>query len=149
MDAFVYDFIMRFLIIFSLLTFISSCSCSKEEPVYGATELWLIAKKFDPTIELVAIPNHESERRVVCENYEKYADGCVKGSGKRIKVRTVELLVIQFEKPEQARRAAKNLNQWYTRNWLLDEVTNEPVLEDFVQKALKAKAGRDVVLPEN
>ena len=31
------------------------------------------------------------------------------------------------------------IGQWYAYNWLFDDVTKEPVLEDFVKKAFGAK----------
>jgi len=51
----------------------------------------------------------------------------------------VELLVIQYETSQQACLAAQEVGQWYAYNWLFDDVTNEPVLEDFIQKAFAAK----------
>ena len=124
-------------ILFNLF-FIASCSCKKEEaPSWGPFELWAIAQKADPTIELVPIPNHEEDRRVLCSTYR--TQGCLEGSGKRAKVRLVELLLIQYEKPQDACLAALSIGQWHARNWLLDDVTNEPVLEDFVSRFLEAK----------
>lgn len=133
--------IISITLLFSLLI-LQSCSCSKEELVYSPTELWFLAKDKDPAIETVPIPNHEAHRRVVCENYQ--TQGCKEGSGKRILVRKVELLVIQFETMEQAKAEAAHLDQWYARNWLLDEVKGEPVLESWVQTVLDAKRGKEV-----
>ena len=99
--------------------------------------MWFHALDQDPTIELVGIPNHEPHRRVLCSLYRK--DGCVVGSGKRVKVRLVELLVIQYQTPKQACLAAKEIGQWYARNWLLDDVTNEPVLETFSKDVFGAR----------
>ncbi len=98
-----------------------------------------MAVAFDPKVELVPIPNHEAHRRVVCS---QYGAGCIKGSGKRVLVRKVELIVIQFNTEEDAKKEAARLGQWYARNWLLDDVHNEPVLEDFVVRAFKAKKGQ-------
>jgi hypothetical protein len=127
---------VRLFIIISLLT-ISVISCTKKEKTWGPQEMWFHALAQDPSIELVGIPNHEAHRRVLCENYA--ADGCIEGSGKRVKVRLVELLVIQYKTPKQACLAAKAIGQWYARNWLLDDVTNEPVLESYVAKIFDAK----------
>lgn len=99
--------------------------------------MWLIAIKGDPTIELVPISNSEPEKRVLCSNYP--TDGCINGSGKRIKISKVEMLTIQYESVEQARLAAFTIDQWYAGNWVFDDVTNEPVLESFVQKVFQAK----------
>ena len=128
---------MRALLILLLTFMVSSCSCTKEEPTWSAQEMWFHAVDQDPSFELVPIPNHEPHRRVICENYS--LDGCVLGSGKRVKVKKIELLVLQYVTPRQACEAAKTINQWYARNWLLDDVTNEPVLESYVQKVFSAK----------
>ena len=50
----------------------------------------------------------------------------------------VEFLAIQFKTENQARAAALKYNQYYAANWLFDEVTNEPVIEDFLKKNFKA-----------
>lgn len=124
---------MRIAILISLVFL----SCTKKEKTWGPQEMWFHALEQDPTIELVQIPNHEPQRRVLCQNY--ISDGCVVGSGKRVKVRLVELLVIQYKTPKQACLAAKAVGQWYARNWLLDDVKNEPVLESYVAKIFDAK----------
>ena len=123
------------LLYLAILIFVSSCSCQKEEKTYSPTEMWGIAKDADPSIELVPIT--DPEKRVLCENYP--APGCIEGSGKRILVSKVELLTIQYETVEQARNAAFQIDQWHAGNWLFDDVTNEPVLESFVQKVFDAK----------
>jgi hypothetical protein len=54
-------------------------------------------------------------------------------------VRKLELIAVEFETEEQAKAAARKFRGWYTRNWLLDDVTGEPALEDFVSRHLEAK----------
>ena len=39
----------------------------------------------------------------------------------------------------KAKFAAKKVRGFYVRNWMLDDVTGEPVLEKFVQESLEAK----------
>lgn len=128
---------MRNIALLVLCSFIASCSCSKEEKTYSPTEMWSMAIKADPTIELVPISVNDESKRVLCSQYN--AEGCVEGSGKRILVSKVELLTIQFETVEQAREAALKIDQWHAGNWLFDDVTNEPVLESFVTKVFNAK----------
>lgn len=103
------------------------------------SEMWSTAFKFDPSIELVFLADTDEGRvrRVICSQYR--SEGCIEGSGKRIKVRMVELLVIQYETRKQACLAALEVGQWYAYNWLFDDVTKEPVLEDFVTKVYQAK----------
>ncbi|WP_044557516.1 hypothetical protein [Halobacteriovorax marinus] len=119
-------------LIFPIL-FLTLLSCSKEER-YSASQMWKMAQAKEPNIELVIIK--DPARRILCENY--HVDGCIKGSGKRIKVRLVELIAIEFESEKQARQAAKTYNQYYARNWFFDDVSGEPVLEDFVKDVFKA-----------
>ncbi len=97
--------------------------------------MWSIAQKADPSIVLVPIT--DPDKRILCQNYP--GSGCIDGSGKRILVSKVELLTIQYETVEQARNAAFQIDQWYAGNWLFDDVTNEPVLESFVQKVFDGK----------
>lgn len=126
---------MKYLFLIPFLILLNSCS--KNEETLSAKDMWFKAIEFDPKIELVPIPTHESHKRVLCEHYQ--TEGCVVGSGKRIKVRLVEMPVIQFEKAEQACKAAKIVSQYYAKNWLFDQVNNEPVLESFVKEAFGAK----------
>ena len=124
---------------FIFALFLTSCSCSKEEKKWGQVEMWKMAKSKEPTIELVFLADTPEgrARRVLCTQYPQ--DGCVVGSGKRILVRRVEVLVVQYESTKQACAAAASIGQWYARNWIFDDVTNEPVLEDFVKKVFDAK----------
>ncbi len=118
----------------------ASCSCTKQDVgALGPLEMWERAEKIEPRLELVflAAAKSNQSRRVVCSQY--LLEGCIPGSGKRIKVRLVELLTIQYKTRKQACEAAKAIGQWYAFNWLFDDVTDEPVLEDFVQKAFDAK----------
>ena len=110
----------------------------------GPSAMWNQAVKFDPKIELVYIPDTPEgrPRRVLCAPYRK--EGCLAGSGKRIRVRLVELLVIEYEHSNQACLAAQEIGQWYAYNWLFDDVTDEPVLEDFSIKAFGAKKPKSV-----
>lgn len=54
-------------------------------------------------------------------------------------MRRVELIAIEFETTEAARQQAQSINQWHAKNWLFDDVTDEPVLESFVKEAFDAK----------
>ena len=98
--------------------------------------MWNIAQASGEEIELVPIPTSRPEKRVMCYHYNML--GCVPSSGKRIKVRMVEFLAIQFETEAQARNAAFKYDQYHVANWLFDEVTNEPFVEDFLKKHLGA-----------
>lgn len=122
----------NFFIVIIFGIFFSSCS---ESDRYTTTQMWRMAQKVEPNIQLVPIPTHETDRRILCENY---GEGCIKGSGRRLLVRRVELVAIEFETAELAEKQAQKINQWHAKNWLFDDVTNEPVLESFVQQAFDA-----------
>ena len=118
-----------------LITVIFSFLGCSEKKVYTQKELWYMAIEVDPDIELVGIANHEEERRILCKNY---GPGCVKGTGRRIKVKKVEIIAISFETMEQARTEALRIDQFYAKNWVFDDVKGEPLQEAFILKAFKA-----------
>ncbi len=121
------------MIIIFLTFFYASCSWEKER-IYTEREMWYMARDVDPSIELVPITS--PKRRILCKNYGPH---CLKGTGRRILVNTVELITIAFENEKAAKKEALRIGQWYGYNWVFDDVTNEPVLEEFVQKVFKAK----------
>lgn len=126
---------MKILLLATILLALNSCSCSKEEETYSPSQMWRLAQKMEPNVELVSITAGQEHKRVLCKNY---GPGCVEGSGKRIKVRKVELITIQFETVAAARAEAIRLDQYHFANWLFDEVEEEPVLKHFVKKVFNA-----------
>lgn len=126
---------MKLFFYLTTILIISSCSCSKEEPTYSPSDMWRLAQKAEPNIELIPIPTGMEHKRVLCKNY---GPGCVEGTGKRIKVKRVELITIQFDTVAAARKEAKRLDQYHFANWLFDEVKQEPVLKHFVKKVFNA-----------
>jgi hypothetical protein len=123
---------MKRLFLFLIVNFfVTSCS---EEKVYTPIQMFQMAYDFDSTIEEVRI--NDPIKSIKCTQYPK---GCIKGSPKRFKIRLVTMIVVQFLNEGQACRAAVKLNQYYTRNWLFDDVKGEPVLESFVKKVYDAK----------
>lgn len=104
----------------------------------GQVELWYKTQEFDSDVELIKISTSEAHKRVLCQDYPP--EGCVAGSGKRVKIRLVELIVIQYQTPKAACMAALKVGQYFAYNWLFDDVSKEPVLEDFVDKAYEAIA---------
>jgi hypothetical protein len=121
------------LLLFSLL--LCTYSCDKKNK-YTEREMWYMGRDVDPTIELVAISNSQTHKRILCKNY---GPKCIKRSGRRILVNTVELIVVGFENEEAARVEALRIGQWYAYNWVFDDVANEPVLLDFIKKVYNAK----------
>ncbi len=132
--------INRISIFFFLISALTFSSCS-ESDIYTPLEMFDMAYKFDNTIEEVRIGVNEKDRHIECSDYPK---GCIEGSPKRFKIRLVEMIVVQYLTTQEACLAAAKLNQWHARNWLFDDVTNEPVLVDFVKQVYKAKNPKSV-----
>lgn len=102
----------------------------------------------DPTIELVGISNNEEHRRILCKNY---GEGCVKGTGRRIKIKKVEVIAIMFKTTADAKKEALKINQYYARNWVFDDVKGEPIQEKFLidtYNAIDAKKEYELSLKE-
>ena len=90
-----------------IMALLFGCSKGKEEEQAGSSAMWEKGLKVEPGMELVFLSDTElnEKRRVLCSHY--LMTGCVPGSGKRIKVRMVELLTIQYKTRKQACEAAK------------------------------------------
>lgn len=59
--------------------------------------------------------------------------------GYRVVVKNIEMVALFYEDQKVALEAAKRIRGYIARNWVLDEVRGEPVLERFVTKWLDAK----------
>jgi hypothetical protein len=120
-------FIFAFFISLSIL----SASCTKEVK-YSKEELLKKAQAADSSVQLI-LPRSINEG-ISCS---VYTEGCV--SGHTVKVKNLELIAVEFMTEEQAKYAAKKVRGYYSRNWLFDDVTGEPILEEFVSRVLDAK----------
>lgn len=110
---------------------ILSASCTKEVK-YTKEELLAKAKAADPSTELL-LPKGLTGG-VSCADY---SEGCV--SAHTVKVQNLELIAVEFMSEKDALYAAKKFRGYYLRNWFLDDVTGEPILEKFVTESLEAK----------
>lgn len=108
--------------------FITAC---KEEVKYSKEELYAKAKAADTTTTFV-LPKSISEG----PNCGDYAEGCL--ATHMVQVRNLDLIAVEFMSEEQAIFAAKKVNGYFVRNWVLDDVTGEPTLERFA-KSIEAK----------
>ncbi len=106
-------------------------SCTKEVK-YSKEELYSLAKAADSSTTFI-IPKSISQG-VHCSDYP---EGCL--SAHIVQVSRLDLIAVEFATEDQAIYAAKKLRGYYIRNWLLDDVTGEPVLENFAGNLLKAK----------
>ena len=120
-------------LIFSLIF----ASCSEDETI-DRLSLLSLAKSADPTFSIVLAeklgggPTCEGEAPSL-----SYGKGCLKVF--RAKVKELEFAFVEFDKPDNAIAEARRLNQFYYKNWVVDEVTNEPPIEKFVKQAFGAK----------
>lgn len=111
--------------------FLVNLSCTKEVK-YTKQELYIKAIEADPTMTFV-LPDNLTEG-IRCSDYTQ---GCQ--SGHMVKIKGLELIVVEFMTEDQAIFAAKKFRGYYLANWLFDDVTGEPVLEKFVTEKLGAK----------
>lgn len=110
-------------------------ACSKEAPKWQPLELNDIVTK---------VPGGASEVKMTEENTPiaqcvGYGKRCVPGSGRIYQLGLVKFIAVQFMSEEDAWFAARELGQFYSRDWLFDDVTNEPSVENFLKKRLSAR----------
>ncbi len=124
----------------NLLTLIAialiTVSCSKEAPKWQPLELNEIVTKS---------PGGASEVKMTEENTPisqcvGYGKRCVPGSGRIYQLGLVKFIAVQFMSEEDAWFSARELGQFYSRDWLFDDVTNEPSVETFLKERLNARA---------
>jgi hypothetical protein len=122
---------------FSFYLIFFTLACTKDlSQIYSKDQMLSMTIKADPTARLILPKDMESG--VKCKNY---GEGC-KG-GYRSSILELEMTYVEFESPEQAKVAAQKIDQYYSRNWVFDDVKGEPDLERFVKKVYKAKLARE------
>lgn len=112
-----------------------SISCSKEL-LHDKPTIMGMAKAGDP--DIIEVLPENIDKGIKCS---VYGAGCV--GGFVVRTAMVEFTMVRFKHMEQARKKATELNGYYNRNWLFDEVSGEPVIEHFVTNYLKAIKGDD------
>lgn len=91
-----------------------------------------MAKKGDPDLHVV-IPKNLADKLVDCA---EYTPPCRYGI--IVIVKNVKMKPLYYDDQKKAYEAAKRIRGYVARNWVLDDVTGEPVLERFVTKYLEA-----------
>jgi hypothetical protein len=115
-----------------LLFIVTSCSCQKEEPIiYMGNEILDLVKIGDPKV-IIKLPSKETEV-IRCDTY---LPPC-KTSHLYI-IKELEVIFLEYNTQDEAIKAAKAINGYYLRNWVIDDVVGEPILERFVEEYLKA-----------
>lgn len=117
--------------LFLTLLSILAASCTKELK-YSKEELLKKAQAADPSVSLI-LPD-KLTGAVFCSDYPA---GCL--SAHIVRVQGLDLIAVEFETAEKAEYAAKKIRGFYLRNWVFDDVRDEPVLEKFVTEKLQAK----------
>jgi hypothetical protein len=56
-----------------------------------------------------------------------------------VKLKNLDFIAVEFNTEAEAKYAAKKIRGYYVRNWVFDDVTGEPILEEFVSRVLDAK----------
>lgn len=106
-------------------------ACSKPQK-WSKEKLLSMGLKKDASVSLV-LPSKMTEGITCAE----YGEGCV--GAHIVSVQNIEMIAIEFVDEPAAMAAAKKFRGYYSRNWLFDDVTGEPILERFVTGALEAK----------
>ena len=119
-----------FFFILLMTAFLLSCSKKHKEvePIYTPEEFQTLTANLttvNPTGEN-AIPFHE------------YSPKVNKLISKTFVYERLRFYAIGFDSVEDAREEAKRLNQYYSHNFMFDQVEGEPVLEDYVITQFKA-----------
>ncbi len=124
---------MKIVLLLLSLFLVFSFSCAKKvERSYNLLEISDLVRKGDPDMKTVL--GKDMDAGISCNTY---GPGCL--SARRMVVRRVDMGVVEFQNPEQARVVAKKIDQYYLGNWVFDDIVGEPVLEEFVTKYLKAR----------
>ncbi|MFZ4715693.1 MAG: hypothetical protein ACOYL6_18360 [Bacteriovoracaceae bacterium] len=104
-------------------------SCSKPITI-PRDQLYKLTVAKDPEAHLV-IPG--LGQGVKCTDY---GPGCV--GAHTVALKRVEMIAVEYDTEESAIKDAVRLNAYYIKNWIFDDVTDEPVLEKFVIEAYGA-----------
>lgn len=123
-----------------LLIIFLLAACSKEDPKWEPLELNEIITRTPGGATEVKM-SEENTPIAQCVGYGKR---CIPGSGRIYQLGLVKFIAVQFMSEEDAWFTARELGQFYSRNWLFDDVTREPSVETFLRKRVGARApGKD------
>ena len=100
---------------------------------FSREEFLAMARKGDPNLK-IRTPKSITDVLVNCNDY---TPAC--RYGYRVIVKRIEMVVLYYEDQKNALKAAKRAKAYIARNWVLDEVRGEPILERFSTKYLEAK----------
>lgn len=108
-------------------------SCTNKEPLYTKENLLsLTPKEGDDRMETVL--GQSATDIIPCSDY---GDGCV--SVHRFKTRKLEYIAVEYTTSAEAQAYAPKIRAWTARNWLFDDVYNEPSLESWLCQYFECK----------
>jgi hypothetical protein len=120
--------------LFCLGCFIVLASCTKKEPTYSKEDMMgMVPFEGPDKVEIVLAKSINDA--IPCSDY---GEGCL--SAHRFKTRDLNFIAVEFETTADAEYAAKKIYGWTVRNWLLDDVDGEPLLERWAVQYLNAKS---------
>ncbi len=121
------------------MLFLVGCSCSPEEkPNWDNQKILELARIGDPNLRIV-IPTGITETLIDCNDYNppcRY--------GVKVVIKELEMNALYYESQKSALEAARRTDSYITRNWVLDDVRGEPILERFAKKYLEAQRAIEI-----
>jgi hypothetical protein len=125
---------MKYLVL--ILLFVS---CFNGKPSnYSRDEMLAMARKGYPELK-IKVPSGIDKALIYCTDYKPACR-----YGYIVIVHNIEMKVLFYEEQDDALAAAKRINAYVARNWLLDDVSGEPILEKFSKKYLNAILASEV-----
>lgn len=121
---------MKYLI---LLFILFGCSCSEsEKPNYDNSTFLDMGREGDPDLKII-LPESIADTVVDCN---EYTPPC--RYGLKVIVKKIQMKALYYDSQKDAKQAAIRFKGYVSRNWALDDVVGEPILERFVEKYLNA-----------
>jgi hypothetical protein len=110
------------------VVFVFLLGCTKEEPKYTKENLLALTPK-EGVERMETVLGQSVGDIIPCSDYGEECQ-----SVHRFKAHNLEFIAVEFSSIEAAQRAAKKIRAWTARNWLFDDVNNEPSLERWICK---------------
>ena len=118
------------ILIFSLFSILS---CSKKQT---EVEAIYTPEEFAKVTEHLSAVNPTGENAIPFHEYSPKVNKLI---SKTFIHERLRFYAVGFDTVEDARTEAKRLNQYYSKNYMLDQVEGEPVLEDMAITLFNAK----------
>lgn len=126
---------LLFFILLFLLGFTVSCS----DDLLTREKMWKMAEEASEGGITVVVPS-EDVQPVSCHDYGK---GCIFGI--HLNAWGMRMIVVMFDNFKGAKLAALTYDAYYYKNWIFDDIENEPYLQDFVKRVYGAVRARDEI----